>query len=104
MLATYFPIFTLTLLGDASVASALPSGAPFDLSAMPLWVQMLLPALGLWLFSTVVAAVNEVVRKRDAEGVPVSPRLRFVLAVANTIAANHDKAAQQAGKAKEPQS
>ncbi len=101
---TYFPIFTLTLLGDASVASALPSGATLDLSSMPPWVQMLLPALGLWLFSSVVAAVNEVVRKRDAEGVPVSPRLRLVVAVLNAMAANHDKTAQQAAKAKEPQS
>ena len=71
-----------------------------DTTNLPPWLAYLLPALGLFLFSSVVAAVNEVVRTRDAEGVPVSPRLRFVVAVLNTMAANHDKAAQQAAKAK----
>lgn len=71
-----------------------------DTTNLPPWLAYLLPALGLFLFSSVVAAVNEVVRKRDAEGAPVSPRLRFAVAVLNAMAANHDKAAQQAAKAK----
>lgn len=62
----------------------------------PQWVLMLLPALGLFIFSSVVSALNEIIRKRDAEGVLVSKRLRFVASVLNVMAANHDKAAQQA--------
>lgn len=94
-LATYFPFPGLTLLGDVP-----PALAP-AFAAMPPWVAYLLPALGLFLLSTCVAALNEVIRQRDAEGVLVSPRLRMVAAVLNVISANHDKARQQAAAAKE---
>ncbi len=100
MLATYFPIYALTLLGDASVASALPPGATFDLTALPLWAQLLLPVLAYAVFSGLVGGLNEVIRKRDADGVPVGPKLRLLSAVLNAMAANLDKTRQQAAKVK----
>ncbi len=99
-LLTYFPL--PLVLGDAPSVAALPAGATFDLSAVPPWVEYLLPALGLFLFSGLVGALNEVIRKRDADGVPVSPSLRLVSAVLNAMAANIDKSKQQVAKAKEP--
>ena len=78
---------------------------PELLASVPPWVGYLLPALGLFLLSTCVAALNEVIRQRDASGVPVSPRLRLVASILNVIAANHDKAKQQLVAAKvEPSS
>lgn len=85
--ATYFPLPTLVLVGDVPAVIVPPD--------MPPWVAYLLPALGLFLLSTCVAALNEVIRQRDAEGVPVSPRLRLVAAILNVVAANHDKAREQ---------
>ncbi len=76
-----------TILGDVPM--------PIDTSTLPPWLAYLLPALGLFLLSTCVAALNEVIRQRDASGVPVSPRLRLVASVLNVVAANHDKARQQ---------
>lgn len=102
-LATYLPLPVLTLIGDASVEALALAGATFDLAAMPPWVAYLLPALGWFLLSTVVAELNDRVRKMDAEGTPVSPRHRFVLSLLNRIVANHDKAAQQAAAAKAPE-
>ena len=103
-LATFFPLHTMTLLGDVPVTSPVPAGAGFVLSTLPPWLAYLLPALGLFLLSTCVAALNEVIRQRDADGIPVSPRLRMVAAVLNVISANHDKARQQAAAAKEVKS
>lgn len=94
MLATFFPLKTLMLLGDVPV----PAGAPPWLA----YLLPLLPALGLWLFSSLVGALNQVVRTRDAEGTAVSPRLRLVLAVLNVMAGNLDKTKQQVAAAKEP--
>jgi hypothetical protein len=77
---TYFPL--PVVLGD--IPPAAPPGAPW-------WAHYLAiaaPALGLWLFSQGVDALNAVVKKRDADGVPTGPRLRFVLAVLNVMAGN----------------
>lgn len=95
ILATYFPLPVLTLLGDVPPESSV-------LAALPLWAQMLLPVVAYAIFSGLVGGLNEVLRKRDAEGVPVSPRLRLVAAVLNAMAANLDKSRQQAAKSKEP--
>jgi hypothetical protein len=70
--------------------------------SIPPWLAYALPALGLFVFSSLVAALNEVIRQRDAKGEPVSPRLRLVASVLNVIAANHDKARQQVAAAKAP--
>jgi hypothetical protein len=56
----------------------------------------LLSALGLWLFSNGVGALNQVIRKRDTDKVPVSPALRFVASVLNAMAGNIDKTREQA--------
>jgi len=89
MLATYLPLPAFVLLGDIPPAPAvLPDG-------VPPWLAYLFPALGLFLLSTCVAALNEVIRQRDASGVPVSPRLRLVASILNVVAANHDKAREQ---------
>jgi len=102
ILATAFPAEPVPLIEITHQAAALPAGATFDLSAMPLWVQLLLPVLAYALFSGLVGGLNEVIRKRDADGVPVSSTLRLASAVLNAMAANLDKAAQQSAKAKEP--
>jgi hypothetical protein len=96
---TYFPLTALTLLGDAPGVASVSAGATFDLSALPPWVGYLLPALGLFLFSLLVGALNAVIRQRDADGVTVSPRLRLVAAILNAAAANLDKSKQQAALA-----
>ena len=89
-LATFFPLPTLTLLGDVPV----PAGAPW-------WAQYAIlaaPALGFWLFSTGVDALNAVVKKRDADGIPTSPRVRFALAVLNVAAGNMLKGKRVVGE------
>ena len=101
LLATAFEV--PPVIPAAPVEALAPAGATFDLSAMPHWVAYLLPALGFFLFSLFVGALNQVIRQRDAEGVPVSPRLRFVAAVLNAAAANLDKSREQVAKAKTPE-
>lgn len=101
LFATYFPL--PLVLADAPAVAALPAGATFDtLAAQHPLLAMLVPLVAYALFSAVVGELNEVVRKRDAAQVPVSPGARFVLAVLNATAANLDKSRQQAAKAKEP--
>ena len=95
MLATYFPLPAVLVLSAGTEVTALDS--------LPTWLGYLLPAVGLFVYSLFVGALNEVVRKRDAEGVPVSPRLRLVLAVLNAAAANLDKTRQQAVASKVPE-
>ncbi len=83
MLATFFPLPVLTLLGDVP-PPPVPAGAPW-------WAQylaLLAPAFALWLFSQGVDALNAVVKKRDAEGIETSGRVRFVLMVLNAMAGN----------------
>lgn len=50
MLATYFEVFTLTLLGDAPEAAALPAQATFDpvalLASAPHWLQLAVVLFG----------------------------------------------------------
>lgn len=74
---------TLTLLGDVPMPPV-PVGAPW-------WAQYAIlaaPAVGLWLFSQGVDALNAAVKKRDAEGIETGPRVRFVLMVLNAMAGN----------------
>ncbi len=69
----------------------LPAGAPW-------WAQYLVlaaPVVGLWLFSQAVGGLNKAIRKSDADGVPVSPRLRLVSSVLNFMAGNFDKTVEQ---------
>ena len=90
MLATYLPLPVLTLLGDVP-PPPVPAGAPW-------WAQYLVlaaPAFGLWLFSNLVGALNEHIRKADAGAVPVSPRLRLVASMLNVMAGNLDKSREQ---------
>lgn len=93
LLATALEAAPFTLPGDVPVPAGAPWWAHYAIAAAPV--------VGWYLFSSVVAELNERERKGDAEGgVPVSPRFRLVMSVLNRIAANHDKARQQAAKAK----
>lgn len=90
MLATFFPLPTLTFLGDVPPPTV-PAGAPW-------WAHYAIaaaPAVGFWLFSTLVGELNAYVRKCDATAVPVSPRLRLVASLLNGIAGNLDKSREQ---------
>ena len=62
---------------------------------LPVWLMPVLSALGLFVFSLLVGALNQVIRKRDAEGVPVSANLRLISAVLNVAAGNLDKTVEQ---------
>lgn len=79
----------------------LPGDVPPVLAAhLPTWALYVLPVLAYAVFSGAVGGLNQVIRQRDLDGVPVSPRLRLVAAVLNAMAANWDKTREQAGKAK----
>ena len=88
MLATYLPLPVLTLLGDV------PPDAP-----LPGWVTALVvvvvPLALSALASAVASAVNEVIRQRDAAGLPVAGSLRIVAAILNAVAINLDKSREQ---------
>lgn len=89
---TYLPLPPLVLLGD--VPPALPPGAPW-------WAQYAIlaaPAFGFWLFSSGVDAFNAVVKKRDADGLETSPRVRMLLAVLNVMAGNMLKGKRVVGE------
>lgn len=91
LLATAVEAAPFTLVGDVPPAVA---------AHIPAWVMYVLPAAALFIYSLGVGALNQVIRQRDADGVPVSPRLRFVAAVLNAAAANLDKSREQVAKAK----
>lgn len=91
ILATAIEAAPFTLVGDVP---------PVVAAHVPAWVLYVAPAAALFVYSLLVGALNQVIRQRDAEGVPVSPRLRFVAAVLNAAAANLDKSREQVGKAK----
>lgn len=104
MLATYFPLITLTLLGDAPVEAALPAQATFDLLAMiPPEARGYLIAAAV---SALAAAANQALRRQKAKGKKSGPVVMFFLSFLNLFAGNLDQTARQvkAAKAKEPQS
>lgn len=97
MLATLLPIPTLTLLGDVPVASPLPAGAPFDLSTLPHWLQVvfaLLTALGalLPLFAGLAAGLNRYEAALLERGEKPSPFLDALVAGVNRVALNSSRA------------
>ena len=83
---TYLELPALVLLGDVPPVVAAP---------MPAWLMPVLSTLGLFAFSLLVGALNQVIRKRDADGVPVSSTLRLMSAVLNVAAGNLDKTVEQ---------
>lgn len=94
-------MLTLALIAHEAPPFEILGDVPLEASAhMPAWVMYALPAAALFVFSLGVGALNQVIRQRDLEGVPVSPRLRFVAAVLNAAAANIDKSREQVAKAR----
>lgn len=93
----------LTLLAIAHEAPPFEILGDVPLAAqahVPAWVMYLAPVVAYAIFSGAVGGLNQVIRQRDLDGVPVSPRLRLMAAVLNAMAANWDKTREQAGKAK----
>lgn len=95
MLATFFLLPTLTLLGD--VPSPAPAGAMFDPSGLPQWLQVvfaLLTALGalLPLFAGLAAFLNRYEAALLERGEKPSPFLDALVVAVNRVALNSSRA------------
>ena len=101
MLATYFPIFTLTLLGDVPGASALPAQQAFDLSAAVSGLSPLQQFLATMAFgftvSVIVSFWSDYVRRLGSKA---KPWMLSLSAALNVAAGNPHKAARAARAAK----
>lgn len=100
MLATFFPLPTLTLLGD--VPPPLPAGAPFDLSTLPHWLQVvfaLLTALGalLPLFAGLAAGLNRYEAALLERGEKPSPFFDALVVAVNRVALNSSRVPRDGG-------
>ena len=91
VLATAFPLPTLTFLGDVPATATLHELPGWVTALVVLVVPLALSALA----SAVASAVNEVIRQRDAAGIPVAGSLRVFAAILNAVAINLDKSREQ---------
>jgi hypothetical protein len=101
MLATYFPLFTLTLLGDAPGASVLPAQQAFDVSALPHWLQVALMILGavVPVASFVADFLDRYAKAKVARGEKIPAWLEAFGAAAHGAGANPRKAMKLAKSA-----